>query len=357
MTQWLQPLPTSPHREQTADLLKGIGVLLMIQVHLVELFATEEIYHSTVGHIALFLGGPPAAPVFMAVMGYFLANTNKTLPQLLRRGVLLILGGILLNIGLNMNLLIGIYSGRFALDPYAYIFGADILPLAGLSTICIALVRVIFKQSFIAYLMLAAVVSSVGSVLPHLESAGNALVSYLLPFFGGNSWWSYFPFFPWLTYPLVGCAARLLLHRIAFPITNKPFTTGLALVFFAGLVATMQYASAITADLPSYYHHGPLFALWTSVFLGGWTLLTFFAVTSFPQSRALLYLSWLGRNVTTAYVFQWLLIGNIATEVYQTQQGTQVFMWLLLVVILTSVLMTLWQQVRKQLISAPASSS
>jgi hypothetical protein len=47
MTLFQQLSVDSSHREQTADLLKGVGVLLMIQVHLTELFATQEFYHST----------------------------------------------------------------------------------------------------------------------------------------------------------------------------------------------------------------------------------------------------------------------------------------------------------------------
>jgi len=41
----------------------------MVQVHIMELFARQDIFEDTVGKISLFFGGPPAAPVFMAVMG------------------------------------------------------------------------------------------------------------------------------------------------------------------------------------------------------------------------------------------------------------------------------------------------
>ena len=59
-------------RTQTADVLKGIAVLLMIQVHIIELFATDEIYNSNIGKILLFFGGPPVAPIFMILFGYFI---------------------------------------------------------------------------------------------------------------------------------------------------------------------------------------------------------------------------------------------------------------------------------------------
>ena len=41
-------------RTQLADLLKGIAVVLMIQVHIIEKFAVVSIYESNVGKLLLF---------------------------------------------------------------------------------------------------------------------------------------------------------------------------------------------------------------------------------------------------------------------------------------------------------------
>jgi len=61
--------PKNSNRNQTADLLKGFAVIFMIQVHVIEQFATQTLYDSLWGKISLFLGGPFCAPVFLAVMG------------------------------------------------------------------------------------------------------------------------------------------------------------------------------------------------------------------------------------------------------------------------------------------------
>ncbi len=53
-----------PTRTQTFDLLKGVAVLLMIQVHIIELFADNVISTSQVGKVLMYLGGAPVAPVF-----------------------------------------------------------------------------------------------------------------------------------------------------------------------------------------------------------------------------------------------------------------------------------------------------
>ena len=78
------------------------------------------------------------APIFMAVMGYFIAFSKKGLFLSVLRGIKLIVWGFALNIGLNLNLFYHIYNGTFQISPLEYLFGVDILFLAGLSVIFIA---------------------------------------------------------------------------------------------------------------------------------------------------------------------------------------------------------------------------
>jgi uncharacterized membrane protein len=74
-------------RTQTPDLLKGIAVLLMMQVHIIELFATNQISDSIIGKFLLFLGGPLVAPIFAFFLGYFLIDSKKSTRQLFVRGL------------------------------------------------------------------------------------------------------------------------------------------------------------------------------------------------------------------------------------------------------------------------------
>lgn len=66
------------NRNCAADLLKGTAVVLMIQVHIVELFAQPSVLENWIGRASLFLGGPPVAPVLIAVMGYFAGRPCKS---------------------------------------------------------------------------------------------------------------------------------------------------------------------------------------------------------------------------------------------------------------------------------------
>ncbi len=154
------PSPT-PSRSSTADLLKGTAVVLMIQVHLMELFAQPGVLAGWAGRISLFLGGPPVAPVFLLVMGYFVATSRRSAGRLVWRGIKLIVLGALLNFGLNAHLLVKIRLGAIPLDPWPYILGVDILFLAGASTVMLAMLRPVLRRPAFA----AAVVASVVAVL------------------------------------------------------------------------------------------------------------------------------------------------------------------------------------------------
>lgn len=344
----------SSTRDQTADLLKGIAVVFMVQVHLVEQFVTQELFESIVGRVSLFLGGPPAAPVFLSVMGFFIGQSKKPSFALVRRGMLLIVGGILLNLGLNANLLLSIYRGRFQHDPLAFIFGADILPAAGLSVVICAALRPLLGSNAIAYLAAAVGVATVAPFLPSLGTEG--LLPYINPFLWGDAWWSYFPLFPWLAYVLLGVAFAHARRSIAPRLTSsRLWLIAFALLGALGFTAADALASITT--LPSYYHHGLPLMLWISGFLVLWLLAVNALESHAGETTVLLYLKWLGRHVTPAYVFQWLLIGNLATELYRTQVGNQLVLWFVTILAATSLLVAAYRHVAARRVTSSAPSS
>ena len=99
------------------DLLKGFAVFLIVPVHILELFIDHPGRESLFGKILLFLGGPVAVPIFMMVMGYFIAKSQKPIATNLFRGVKIFAVGLLLNIGLNLTLLLKITYADWQLNP------------------------------------------------------------------------------------------------------------------------------------------------------------------------------------------------------------------------------------------------
>ncbi len=329
----------SPERNQTADLLKGFAVLFMIQVHITENFLQVSIAEKTFGAVSLFLGGTPAAPVFMVVMGYFL-SLRKELLYYIERGTILFLGGILLNIGLNFQYLILYFQNQIiGENPLEYIFAVDILPFAGLSLIIIGLLKEVFGGRYYLYLITGLLSAFISEYLPNLPENSNIYLQYLLSFFYGCTDWSYFPIFPWLIYPLIGFSFKLFKYKVRLKNVYQIVFAALAIVV---IFAYRSLQQVIVLD--EYYHHGILLALWNIAFIIVWLFIVDKFENYLGNNPILIFIKWVGKNVTPIYVFQWLIIGNLAMIFYDSKDEYQFFLWFFIVLILTSLLTYLYER-------------
>lgn len=324
-------------------MLKGLAVIFMIQVHVMEQFASVAANETIIGHIFYFLGGPFCAPVFVAVMGYFLAASDKSFMFLLKRGVALFLLGILLNIVRSIHLLITIFQGKYDLDPLHFIFGADILTLAGLSIVLIALLQLISKKNLLLYLSLMVLFAVVGSFV----HTGVNDHRFYLAFITGNSSYSYFPLFPWFSYVLSGYIFKLIydqyknyIHKFTY--IHRIFLGLLSLI----LLVFTPYAFKISADLPAYYHHGFAFFLWVIGFMMLYVVIIHYITKWVKITLVIDYLSWTGQNVTVIYIIQWIIIGNIATAIYRTQNLIQSVLWFVGITLVSCLLAVVYMKIK-----------
>ena len=351
-------MPLTPNtynkRNQTADLLKGLAVIFMIQVHIMELFAKQEIYDGIAGKISLFFGGPPCAPVFMAVMGYFLYSANKKTSYYLRRGCMLFFGGILLNIGLNFHLLYNIIFLGYAINPWTYIFGVDILPLAGMSVALIGLLRLILKRNHILYFVLAILIAATYQYLP-MVGKGYTFLAFINAFFWGTYEWSYFSLFPWFVYVLIGYAFRLISDKSNLPVK---FSSNYSIVFLVPILVfiafTISYAASIAHNLQGaggYYNHTILYFGWVIVFMAGYLMTANIIEVYSGKSSIVKFIKWIGKNVTVFYVFQWLIIGNFATSIYKAKGYYNLLAWLVDIIIAVSILTFGWERIKLKIIN------
>ena len=300
------------------DLLKGFAVFLMVPVHILETFIDFPGRESWFGKSLLFLGGPVAVPVFMLVMGYFIAKNQKSFTANFFRGIKIFLAGFILNIGLNFHLLWKIQFEGWKINPLEYIFGVDIFYFAGLAIILLSLLKTIKNPKAWIALGMAFLVAVFTSGLNEKLMVPER--NYIYPFIGGNWSWSYFPLFPWLIYPLAGFTFFHFEQSIfSFMKANKTLTAVLVFVIAILVVGFGKQGIETTINLPAYYHHTFWFSLWVFGVVILWSLLLRLLVKKYPQIWPVNGLMWLGKNITVFYIFQWLIIGNIATAIYQHQ--------------------------------------
>ena len=313
-------------RLELPDLLKGFAVFLIVPVHILELFIDYPGRESLFGKILLFLGGPVAVPVFMMIMGYFIARNKKSPVQNIYRGIKVFLVGLLLNIGLNFNLLIKIKFENWSYNPLEYIFGVDILYLAGISIIFLSLLKFLKKGAPVVALVIFFTVTGLTSFMNNLMMTTER--NYVYPFIAGTYSWSYFPIFPWLAYPMAGFAFYFLEERIIAMIKKHKTVAGILMAAILALVLFFSKSGFTkTIYLPEYYHHTFSYSMWAMGVIVLWVMLlwlTYPFIVKFAPGK---FIMWLGKNITLFYLIQWLIIGNIATAIYQTQSIDKYVFW------------------------------
>jgi len=315
--------------------MKGIAVILMIQVHIMELIMQPDVYFSSFGRVSLFLGGVPAAPIFMTVMGYFVALSDKSNKQHFLRGLKLIGLGFLLNIGLNAHLMIRVIQGEIDVDPHAYIFGVDILFLAGLSLMFIAILKHFSGRNLWIFLAFTFIIPLIADFVPFTYS-GDGIIKYVMAFVLSHETWSYFAFFPWAGWVLAGYTFALLEQKYIDHKSYRKYSTYLVYLSGIPVIVLLPWAMNISANLHEYYNHGILFFVWGLFFCLLWVQAFRLLLEKAGKSKALTYFQWLGENVTLVYIVQWLMIGNIATGIYQSQQAYMFWVFLVMITIITT---------------------
>ncbi len=312
-------------RSRTADFLKGVALMAMVQVVLTEFFATDTVLNSIAGKLSMFLGGAPAAPVFLAIMGYYIAHNIKPMGAMILRGLKLIVLGFAVNMGRSAPELYDIFTGISNASPLPYIFFVDILITAGLSVIAMALVIKIFDGHVLFYIALILIVLFLQYLIPPVEQYYPH--SYVLPFLYGKYPNAYFPFIPWFSYVLAGFVFYQFKNFFVAESFKHNRKIKIVLIVLSGLllIGSLPFGFNVTVQPRFFAHHGLLFFLFCVNFLFWW-LLSAHAIVNRVNNLITQYLEWAGKNVTAFYVVFMILAGNLSAW-----QKKGDFMWLLVV--------------------------
>lgn len=301
-------------REPYPDFLRGLAIILMVQVHITELLLHFEPKYQLFERWSYFFGGIPAAPVFVLLMGYFQDKSTSNLKKEILRGISIFFLGLILNILMNLSLIYQYFFNDLDINIFHYLFGVDILIFAGMSYIILAFLRRIIKKNYL-FVVIILVVFLINYASNKIVVESDIFI-YLLSLVFRISDWSYFPLIPWIAYPLIG----ILLNRtkVFEKFIAYKFSKFFWIIYFIVLILTIEYGLNSSQNLDYYYKMNFEFFLYSLIILLGWIKFTNTIFEKFSDSLLVDFLKWFGRNVTSVYVFQWIIIGNTATYLYKS---------------------------------------
>lgn len=300
-------------RVLSLDLARGMGAFGMVAVHVLIRYGSYVANNSVYGAAVRFLGGPPAAPVFLFLMGTSLAfSKHATLRDTLwRGGKLLVLGYALNFLRGTLPAFLGLKFGMVKpedLMPYttANLFWiVDVLQCAGLSLMVISVVRRWLPRPW-TWLLLATA-AALGAPSMWGRMSGWPLLDGCLALLWGTGVTVQFPALPWISYPLTGMAFGVWLAASADrdALFRRAAGVGALLLLAGGLLILDRP----TFHLGDYFRSGPgaviAFTGFALVWLAGCQWLV-----KHVQANAFFRLcyDW-STHITLFFVFHWIIIG------------------------------------------------
>jgi uncharacterized membrane protein len=311
------PRPTGSgvaERVRAFDLARGLAVAFMVLVHVLWHWGRPDTVATPLGTAISFLGGPPAAPVFMTLMGASLAFSSRAEPRpLVIRGLVLIAGGYLLNLARGaLPATLGLATGVVTAEeiapftPLRLLTSVDILQLAGCSLMAIAALRVAGRPAPAWLVVGLGLVMAAPAV--HGWRIEVPLIDAVLTPIWGDAPNVFYAVFPWAMYPIVGAVTGEALARSEDrAATMRSIGLAGAALCGGGIVAIL--VTRPDFDVATYWRHPPAYAAAILGFVLAWTWACAMVVGRLPNLGVLRFLERAGRRVTVLYVVHWLIVG------------------------------------------------
>lgn len=298
------------HRLPYLDFTRGLAVLFMVMIHVVMTYGTPGVTDSAYGYFIDFLGGPPAAPVFMVTMGlfYMLSSKGDDLKTGLMRGFKIYLFSLVFSF-LRTDLLTILDYGVEGINPFnpesmIFLWEVDILQFAGIAMMLMALIRHLLKKPI--WWLTIAVFIMIISPFTWGITTGVSLIDWVLHYVWGNSDLTYFPQFSWLYYPLVGMVIGVYIRGARAPEDIAPSLLKPGLILLA--IGSAITLTNMDYHIGTYYHSGQGGVIWITGFVLTWMWLIFKLTPRIQDSRFYKTVTYWGRSTTAIYVIHWLLV-------------------------------------------------
>lgn len=311
------------------DFMKFAAIIFMIFVHTYEAYALNAFLNSHsyenpllygLNYIIEFLGGVPAAPVFMFCMGIGIVFSKKSTPaKLLKRGYSLFMIGLFVNFLEQILPVFWEQPGiEELLEEAPWIFATDVYFFFGLTFFFFALAFALKKPEVVCEI--ACMLSLIGGLLlPAIEFSSDSLIANLvLGLFVYTGEYSFFPFIPWILFPAAGYlfGKTLLENKERKVLYRKCAIIGatvLILVTIIGLKLGIENSMLNSLDCGEgdYYAQNIISQIWGLGFIGLWLAISFCFTESLKEGKLMNLISWGSKNVMSIYVIQWVVIAAV----------------------------------------------
>ena len=284
------------------DFARGLAILFMFTQHCMIIHEKTAGESTILGLVFILLGTAPAAPVFMVIMGVFLGKSTENLLNTIIRGAKLILLGYILNIlRFSIPLLIAGTEDIIYLQdegPISLLFAVDILQLAGLSIIFTAFLKRFSKNIFVFPVLIAII----ALVSPYLWGISENW--FMLSLFWGAGKNIYFPFFPWVIYPMLGMYLGKYLLNIDDKKNIIVFLICGVLLLIMGIAAFDYFPAG------DYHRSGAAVQMLIIGFVLLWLPLCYWITGRMQdENKILVFFTGWSKRVTEIYCIQWILFG------------------------------------------------
>lgn len=301
-------------RQVELDLAKCFAIFYMILLHCLMVtsgFANDVSLFMQRG-IGQLLGAPFAAPVFMFAMGVGMVYSRNQEPvYLIRRGIRLMLLGLVVNIGefFLPHFLAGKLLDKWDIFPIAgglLLFCVDILAFAGMAMILIGVLKKLNMSA--RQMVVVAIILSVIGWLVRFHDFGSNVANLIAGYFVGSAGgFTAFPLFPWFIFP----AAGLLFGEYYIRCNDKkkflrlwPLALVVSVAYF---VASWSMPEGFLSETHHYYFMTTVDAAFCLICNYGVVGNCCFLSELLPES-ALKFFSKTSSDLNSIYVIQWFLI-------------------------------------------------
>ena len=306
--------PLLARRETTFDVAKGLAVLLMVMIHVLDFYGLPEVRFGIFGTVVKFALGWPAASMFVFIMGIFVGfSGTERFGVEIKRALMLFALGYALNLlrgtvpmWLSIQLGLVTYDDVAPHTPLTEFLIGDVFQFAGIALLICAVLKRLSDQVLV-WIAFALVVTFSSNFVWDKYTTSAIFNEFWKLFIGDEDAGTMFPIFPWLAYPVLGMAFGRFV--------KQPHAATLDFLWCLKLgVVCVMLGVVLTLTNPDYHivtnlRSGPgIVVLMTGIvllFLYGIHLI----VSRFKHTSVVTLLAFWGKYVTALYVVQWVLIG------------------------------------------------